>query len=155
MALEGVEGAESPGVAAPAGANGRRVGFAILVLVVLCALCGPLFVDLVARDAPQARAGVVSYAGWGPLTRPVALSGEWTVLWRTAPVPGARFAMHVPGEWTDKVVDGKPLPDGAAASYFLTLRDLPAGRYTLFVPKIYGGSRVMVNGRTLSTWGEP
>ena len=78
MALEGVQGADPSDVAAPAGASGRRVGFAILVLVALCALAAPLFVDLVARNAPQARAGVVSYAHWGPLSRPVALSGpQW------------------------------------------------------------------------------
>jgi len=154
MALEGVQGAEPADTAAPR-ASGRRVGFAILVLVALCALCAPLFVDLVARDAPHARAGVVSYAGWGPLTRPVALSGEWNVEWRTAPAPGARFSLHVPGPWTDKTLGGKALPDTAAASYFLTLRDLPAGRYTLFVPKIYGGSRVVLNGRVLSEWGTP
>ena len=49
----------------------RRLGFAVIVLSLLVGICLPFFVDLVARDAPEVRAGVVDYSRWGPLTKPV------------------------------------------------------------------------------------
>jgi adenylate cyclase len=133
--------------------SARRLGFAVLVLGLLCVLCAPFFADLIDHDAPRPKAGAVSYAGHGPLTRPVELAGEWRLVWRSAPAPGLTAVIEAPGRWVDRQVGAITMPLSGAATYHLSIRDLPAGRYTLFVPKLYAGSRVAVNGRVLSERG--
>ena len=61
-------GASDGPTAAPA-SPWRRFAFAIIVLSLLAGICLPFFVDLVARDAPEARAGVADYSHWRPLTK--------------------------------------------------------------------------------------
>jgi adenylate cyclase len=138
--------------AAPAPAP-RPIAYALVILALLTALCAPLFVDLMAEDSPKARAGVVSFAGWGPLDRPVELSGQWRMTWLSAPAPGATLLMPVPGEWRGARVGGARLPEGGVAAYRLVIRDLPPGSYHLHVGKIYAASRVALNGRVLSQLG--
>src|SRR5262249_31419118 len=60
-----------------------------------------------------------------------------------------------PGRWSDQTVGGEALPGQGAGSYRLTLRGLKPGRYALYVPTIYAASRVIADGRELSTWGTP
>jgi adenylate cyclase len=127
--------------------------FAILVLAVLSLLCAPFFVDHIDHGAPRARDGMIDYSRWGPLNRPVELRGEWRLIWHTAPAPEATVSVKVPGQWTGPRTDGPPLPQAGSASYHLTLRGLAPGRYTLYVPRITAGSRVVVNGRVLSERG--
>ncbi|WP_293898175.1 adenylate/guanylate cyclase domain-containing protein [Phenylobacterium sp.] len=134
--------------------QGRRLGLAILVLIALCGVCAPFFVDLIDHSAPKARDGVVSYAGRGPLKAPVELDGDWRAIWRSGPAAGAHLVLPVPGGWAGVKVGGHTLTESGAASYFLRLRDLPAGSYTLFVPKAYAGLRVFVNGRLVSERGD-
>ena len=131
----------------------RRYAFLLLALSLLCALCAPFFVDTVAHDAPQAKRGVVSYAGWGPLSNPVELKGEWRLEWHTAPAPGTRLYLPVPSDWAGARVGGKTLPELGAASYSLTLRDLPPGRYTLYLPRFFGAARVVIDGQVVSERG--
>ncbi len=133
--------------------SGRRLWFAVLVLGLLSLLVAPFFVDLIAHGAPRAVRGEVSYRGWGPLTAPVELTGQWRLEWKSAPAPGTRMLADVPGVWAGEHPGGPALPVVGAASYHLTIRDLPAGRYTLFVPTLYGATRVAVNGRTISQRG--
>ncbi|MBW8813561.1 MAG: GAF domain-containing protein [Caulobacterales bacterium] len=130
-----------------------RLGLAILILALLCAVCAPFFVDTLDHRAPQPRAGVVSYAGWGPLTAPVELGGTWRVVWRSGPAAGAQLTLPVPGPWRGAKANGRVLPEGGAASYLLTVRDLPAGRYVLYLGKNWSGTRVLVNGQVLSERG--
>ncbi len=131
-------------------ASGRRLGLALLVLAVLSIVCSPFFVDTLDRGAPTVRNGEVSYAGYGPLDAPVALQGQWRAEWLTAPTPQPQFPIKVPGPWNETKVGGQVIPQGAAMAYFLKIRDLPAGRYLLFVPKIYAGEQVWANGRLLA-----
>ena len=133
--------------------HGARLALAIVVLLAAVAVVASFFADFIDRGAPDARAGVVSFAGRGPLTTPVELDGTWRVVWRTAPAPDESLFLRVPGPWKGAKVAGKPLPEGGAASYFLRIRDLAPGRYMLFVPKVYAASRVSVNGRVLSERG--
>ena len=142
--------AASP-IAAPSPA--RRVTFAAVILALLFALCAPFFIDFVAHDAPQARAGVMDYTRWGPLSAPVELKGEWRLVWRSPPATGAALLLRVPGEWAGAHAGGPTLPVTGAASYELTIRGLRAGRYTLQLGKMFNASRVIVNGRTLSERG--
>ena len=146
--------AESP---PPRQSQGRRFLFAALVLSLLCALCSPFFMDLVARGAPKAQAGVVNFAQWGPLTAPVELSGVWKLTWRTPgpgqPRPDAAYAVAVPGRWSDRDPRHGTLPDQGAASYELQVRGLTPGRYILHVPGFFMASRVLVDGVALSEAG--
>jgi adenylate cyclase len=132
----------------------RRLAFAALVLLLLSAVCAPIFVDLVAHDAPRPARGVVSYSTWGPLTRPVELRGEWRFVWLGGKgVPaGAELMKPVPGRW-DLPGPGRRLPESGLAGYRLRIEGLQPGRHTLYVPTFYGASRVIVNGRTLSQRG--
>ena len=148
------EGVALPEASALSGLSpNRRFVFAVVVLGLLCALCAPFFVDLVAHDAPRARSGVVSYAGWGPLSAPVELKGEWRLVWRTPPAAGAELTRKVPAEWVGARVGDFTLPENGAASYLLTLKALPAGRYTLYLGPMFSAVRVSSNGRVLSERG--
>ena len=42
------------------------------------------------------------------------------------------------------------LPEGGAASYHLRVKGVAAGRYTLFVPRHFAASRVLVNGKVVT-----
>ncbi|WP_293905203.1 adenylate/guanylate cyclase domain-containing protein [Phenylobacterium sp.] len=141
--------------ATPAAARSavRRFIFAAVLLMLLGLLCAPFFIDPVEHHPPQARAGVVSYAGWGPLTRPVELKGEWRMVWLTAPAPGAVLPIRVPGEWEGPHPGGPTLPIGGAAQYHLLMRGLPAGQYTLYVRQSFSACSVFVNGRLMSQRG--
>jgi adenylate cyclase len=148
---------ETPRVAALS-AGPRRLLYSLLAVLLLCALCAPLFVDTVDHSAPKAAGGIVDYSRKGPLTAPVELRGQWTLVWRSgAPGPptGTRRPGAIPGNWAEKAVDGTSLPDQGAASYRLLIRGLAPGRYILYVPTIHAASRVSVDGRVLSEWGRP
>ena len=142
---------DNPGIfsASPA----RRFASAALLLLLLAGLCAPFFIDPVARNAPLARDGVVSYVGWGRLDAPVALKGDWRLVWLTAPAPGANLMVHIPGGWTGPHPGGPTLPEIGAASYQLKLQGLPAGRYTLSLRQAFTARRVFVNGRLLAERG--
>ena len=122
-------------------------------MALLCALCAPFFIDTRDHNAPDAQRGSVSYATWGSLDRPVSLEGEWRLVWQSGPVPGAEAFVPVPREWKGIKAGGVTLPDLGAASYHLTIRDLAPGRYTLFVPRFFGSSRVLLNGQVVSERG--
>ncbi|HEX7944205.1 MAG TPA: adenylate/guanylate cyclase domain-containing protein, partial [Phenylobacterium sp.] len=145
-------GASDGHAAAPA-SPWRRFAFAIIVLSLLAGICLPFFVDLVARDAPEARAGVVDYSHWRPLTKPVELRGDWRVVWHTAPRPGTEMLLRVPGQWSGPHPNGLTLPAAGAASYNLVLHGLRPGRYALYVPQTFSSSRVLVNGVEMSRRG--
>jgi adenylate cyclase len=135
-----------------------RLLYSLAAVALLCALCAPLFIDNVDRDAPAAVGGVIDYSRSGPLTRPVSLGGAWTLVWRSpgpGPGVGAVRAAKVPGSWSDPPPAGPGLPDLGAASYRLTLKGLRAGRYELYAPTIHAASRISANGWVLSEWGAP
>eukprot|EP01041_Mallomonas_annulata_P034372 gene34372-57128_t len=131
----------------------RRRAFLLTAIALLCALCAPFFVDTVDRQGPKATRGVVSYASLGSLSRPVELKGEWRLDWHTAPAPGARLYIPVPSDWKGAKAGAVILPELGAASYSLTVRDLPAGRYTLYVPRFFGAVRVVIDGQVVSERG--
>ena len=138
------------------GSSRRRLWFGILVLGLMLALCAPLFVDLIARDAPRPMAGEVSYARWGRLTAPVELNGEWRLTWLGGGgvAAGAEARVAVPGSWAGVALrDGRRLPGPGMASLRLNLRDLPPGRYTLHIPITYAADRVFIGGRLIERRG--
>jgi adenylate cyclase len=138
----------------------RRLLFGLATVILLCALCAPLFVDTVDHAAPKAMAGVVDVSGRGPLSSPIELSGPWRLVWRSGapgPAVGTERLSIMPGSWAERQpgepVGGKPLPSLGAGSYRLTLKGLRPGRYILYVPTIHAASRVSANGRVLSEMG--
>jgi len=137
----------------------RRFLYALGVLVLLCLFCAPLYTHPVARDAPRARQGVVSFAGWRGWDRAVSLQGDWRLVWEAPSLPGGpragdAVAARVPGPWDDlRTGGGARLPRAGLVSYDLTLRGLPPGDYTLFVPTIVHASAVWVNGALVSAMG--
>ncbi|HUO92304.1 MAG TPA: adenylate/guanylate cyclase domain-containing protein [Rhizomicrobium sp.] len=137
-------------------ATGSRPLLAFIVLLLLGLLLAPLYPNSIAFNAPHAKDGVVSFKSWGPLTSPVELNGEWTLVWhgdsehpddewRPARVPGAWQGLRMPS--------GLVLGESGTATYQLTIRDLPPGEYTLHVPIITGASRIWVDGKLASSLG--
>lgn len=135
----------------------RRLWFGILVLGLMLALCAPMFVDLIARSAPQPVAGEISYRDWGPLTAPVELNGQWRLTWLGGggvPAGAEEALVPVPGSWAGaRTRGGRSLPGPGAASLRLTIRDLPPGRYTLHIPITYAADRVFIDGRLIEHRG--
>jgi len=118
-------------------------------------LCAPMFVDLIAHDA---RAPKVSYRAWGPLTSPVELNGQWELVWLgadgSAVQPGARRLAPAPRNWSGLEMPGRGrLPPSDVASYRLVIRDLPPGRYTLYIPVTFAAERVFIEGRLIEAHG--
>jgi PAS domain-containing protein len=134
--------------------GGRKLGLAMVVLAVLSLICGPFFVDALDRGAPVVHDGAVSYAGYGALTAPVALKGEWRARWLSTPSGApADVRLKVPGEWAGTKTTAGVMPKAAAVSYSLHIEGLQPGRYLLFVPKYYAGERIFVDGRLLARNG--
>ena len=157
-ALEGATTLTAPRARAARSSQGRRVGFAVLVLGLLSLLVLPFFGDLIARDAPRARNGVIRFAQWGPLKAPVPLAGDWQLSWRGGaggPPPGQRVTLEVPGRWSAQRAGRPTLPETGAVSYHLEVLGLPAGRYLLYLPPSFSATAVAVNGRVISQRGEP
>ena len=136
----------------------RRLWLAVLALVMMSAIIAPLFADPLDWRAPVARAGIVDYAGWGALDRPVSLRGQWQMTWLAGaggPPPGTRFAINTPGLWSNQHgPDGRLLPVSGTARYDLALRNLQPGRYILHVPPFYAATRVFIDGRLMSQRGQ-
>ncbi len=142
-----------------AGTDGRRpLLFGLLVLGLMFIICAPLFVDMVAQDAPRAIRGEISYHRWGPLIKPVRLGGEWRMTWLGGPASsvaaGTELTAAVPGPWDGIATpDGRHLPGIGVASYRLSIRDLPAGRYTLYIPTNFAADRVLIDGQLIEQRG--
>lgn len=127
-----------------------RLGAAILLMIVLGALCAPFLMRPLASNAPQSRAGVVDFSDWDRLARPARLSGEWSFEWNSGQgVPEAMpNTMRVPGEWDQ----GESLGSGVA-TYTLVIRGLAPGTYALHIPLLYSATRVSVNGELVARHG--
>ena len=100
--------------------TGSRPLLAFFVLVLLGLLCGPLFVNRIAYDAPKPTDGTVSFAHWGALTTPVELGGQWMFVWRgdAAHPAHERFPMKVPGTWEGlRTPSGTILPISGVGTY--------------------------------------
>ena len=157
-ALDGETALTASRARATPSSPGRRVAFAVAVLGLLSLLILPFFVDMVARDGPKARDGVVSFAQWGPLTAPVPLEGEWRLTWRGGvggPPPDQQVAVDVPGRWSAERPGRAALPESGAVSYHLKVLGLPAGRYLIYLPPAFAATAVAANGRVISQRGEP
>ena len=139
----------------------RRFLFALAILTLLCLFSAPLYVNAVDSSAPAPRQGVVSYANWKAWSHPVSLAGQWRLVWRApssagGPRSGDALPARVPGGWEGlrtQGAGGATLPRFGLATYELTLRGVPPGRYTLFVPTLTHASRVWLNGRVISEMG--
>ena len=131
----------------------RRQAIMLAAIALLSAMCAPFFYDTMDHNGPVAERGVVSFTGRDALTEPVKLQGEWRMVWRSAPAAEAGLFAPMPGDWKGLRAGAVTLPRQGAASYSLTLKDLPAGRYILFVPRFFGASRVAVDGQVISERG--
>ena len=140
----------------------RRFLFAFAILSLLCLFSAPLYVNMVDSTAPVPSQGAVSYVGWQSWSRPVSLAGGWRLVWRAPAAPGGVMSgdsavARVPGAWEGlrtQTGGQAVLPKFGLATYQLTLRGVPPGRYTLFVPTLTHASRVWVNGRVVGQMGQ-
>ena len=133
----------------------QRAFFSLMMVALLCAISLPFFLSptQLLQDG-GVRQGIADFAGQRPDRVPIRLEGQWTMVWHDAPYAGRAFPISVPGTWASQAgPDGKPLPAQARASYFVTLRSLPPGSYTLHIPTVFAANRVLVDGKVASTRG--
>jgi adenylate cyclase len=129
-------------------------------MLVLCAVCAPLFADRIATKGPLARNGEISFAHWSIWSSPVPLGGDWRLVWRAPVAPGGPKAgdtvtIKVPGPWQGlRTASGGVLPEMGLATYALTVSGVKPGSYILFVPTVFHASRVWLNGRLVSQMGQ-
>ena len=137
----------------------RRFLFSLSLLLLLCLVCAPLYLNTASGDAPKARQGVVSFQGRSDWRAPLALGGDWRMVWRApdfagGPHSGDTALIKVPGVWAGSATArGARLPAAGLATYQLVIHGLPPGKYTLFVPTISHASRVWVDNRLVSQRG--
>lgn len=131
----------------------RRIVFAVLAALLTALVSAPFFADTLTRDGPKIERGIVDYGAWGALDRPIELQGQWLLTWRSAPAPGASGLVEVPGPWKGRKLDGYSPSELGAATYSVTLRNLPPGRYTIHVPRVFGATRVAIDGQIVSSRG--
>jgi adenylate cyclase len=158
MPRAGIMGGEPERGAAGAYSYVRRQTLGALVLLLLCLLTAPFFLDNQASDSRPVINGQVDYRGYGQINRAIQLSGDWSFRWlsddpRVDPAL-APPVMRVPGEWEGKPSsDGRPLPEQGRASYSATLTGLQPGTYGLYVPQIYAANRILIDGKSVSQRG--
>jgi adenylate cyclase len=142
-------------VASAARVRDRRL-LSLLVLGIMLALCAPLFLNRVADHPVSARHGVLSFAGWGVLTRPVALDGQWRLTWLDRPEAGEPHAAFtdVPGLLQRKPASGGRPSALGTARLELTILGLAPGRYILHVPATYAANRVFIDDRPMGSRGQ-
>lgn len=137
----------------------QRLWYGIIILLLLCLFTAPFYVNTMATDAPQVKRGVISFAEFGALDRPVELDGDWRFEWlgsTKGPGEATRppFLMRIPGKWTGvKAPDGQSLPGQGRAKYQLLIRKLAPGDYRLYVPSVYSATQVALNGKIVSRHG--
>ena len=130
------------------GSPWRRFLFALGIMVILCAVCAPLFIDRIAADGPKVQDGRVSFSNWTSWSSPVGLGGDWRLVWRSPTSPGGPKAgevvtTKVPGPWRGlRTPSGGVLPEMGLATYELTISGLKPGSYLLFVPTEIGRAHV-------------
>jgi signal transduction histidine kinase/CheY-like chemotaxis protein len=131
---------------------GRRV------LACFFALVLPLAALAAERGHPAAVAGVMDLPG--PVTRPLALQGEWGFAWHDFVAPGwvqlpTRAMAPVPSSWNELAAGGKPHGSDGWGSYVLQV-NCPRG--TALAVEALGqrtASRLFVNGTQVALHGEP
>jgi adenylate cyclase len=138
----------------------RQNFYPLIVLAALCLIFAPLFVSQMAQNPPKVKGGQVTFEGLRSLDKPVELEGDWVLNWH-APLkdgqsqPRPPMLIRVPGAWEGKVTPaGDQLTDKGSVTYSLTIKYLPPGMYRLYVPTIFGASRISINGRVMSTHGK-
>ena len=122
------------------------IGVGPALLLLLAAICAPLFLDGLDRSIGRARDGVVDLSGLEP-HRAVELTGGWSFRWR-GPGPERRATLAVPGPW-----DRDGFPPQGFGTYALRITGLPRGEYALHFPPPYTAQRVRVDGAPASTSG--
>lgn len=136
----------------------QRLVVGMVALVAMILLVTPLFEDPIDSRAPLAKAGVVDYASYRQIDRPVSISGEWRLTWFDPPLAGngpARTTALVPGQWTGtRLPDGRLLPLSGHVRYDVVLRGLPPGRYQMHLPVLWSGNRVTIDGRVVGGRGQ-
>ncbi|HUQ14020.1 MAG TPA: adenylate/guanylate cyclase domain-containing protein [Novosphingobium sp.] len=130
-------------MSAPAPAAQRWFG--VVLMLLFCGLSLPFFMSSVGRG-PTIVDGVADFGGAMSAVRPVEVAGEAQFEWRSKPLGGA-FGIGLPGQWAGvRAPDGTILPDRGSATYRVRLRGLPEGRYRLYVPSMFGASRLSIDG---------
>ena len=133
----------------------ERLLLALFTLLVMLALVVPFFADPMDRNAPRAKAGTIDYSGYPVLARPVELIGDWRMTWLgPQPRPAPPVFTHVPQQWEGlRVAGGAILPSGGRARYDIAFHGLRPGKYVLHVPSMWAGSRIFLDGQTVSASG--
>lgn len=145
----------------PARTARGRLALTLTALGLMLALVAPLFQDPVDHTAVTVRDGVADFSRFGggrqAMDRPLELAGVWRLAWlggvKNGPPPGTITSVHVPGQWYGAPSAGGPLPQSGSARYETVLKDLPAGRYQLYIPEISGASRILIDGELSSSRG--
>ncbi len=128
------------------------------MLVVLCLICLPFFINPIDRTTPKVANGSIDLSANQPLTRPVALEGRWRFEWLAPRLgddrPGRAFPLAVPGVWEgQRTPDGTVLPGRGRARYSVVIEGLEPGTYRLIVPTIYMANTVSINGKIVARRG--
>ncbi|MEK6637547.1 MAG: adenylate/guanylate cyclase domain-containing protein [Pseudomonadota bacterium] len=137
----------------------RRLGFGIIILLFLCLVTAPFYVNLVARDTPDVTQGVISFKNMDALSRPVELKGNWAFIWRSGAGNKASNTskpafIRVPGKWSDDRAQNEGgFPAQGLGSYRLLIKGLHPGGYRLYVPVGYNATQVSINGAIVSRHG--
>ena len=132
----------------------REIFLVAGLFALFAALTLPMFVSTESR-AVRPRDGQIAISPSLLAERPILLQGEWTIERLGRAGSGTRIAAPMPGGWEGlRLPNGETLGAGEAMLYRLTLHHVPAGDYRLFVPPVWGGSAVYVDGRLRSTRGQ-
>jgi adenylate cyclase len=133
----------------------RDLAWFALLAVVFLALTLPVFVATEPARVPFARGEAHGFAR-ALAKGPVALRGQWRIEEQPGAATPSRSSglVDVPGPWLGTRLDsGRRLPAATTVSYQLLVKDLKPGSYRLYVPPVWGGSAVYINGVLRSTQG--
>ncbi|OYW24034.1 MAG: hypothetical protein B7Z43_01070 [Sphingomonas sp. 12-62-6] len=131
----------------------REVLIVVGLFALFAALTLPMFVSTESRDV-RVSDGQIAIPRTLLAQRPVVLEGEWSIERIAQGGRQNRALVKVPGPWEGlRMPNGHTLRAGEAMLYRLTVHDVPAGDYRMFLPSIWGASQVYVDGRLRSSSG--
>ncbi|MEF2968990.1 ATP-binding protein [Paenibacillus sp. M1] len=119
-------------------------------------------------NALQVQNGVMDLSAWDyEEHKEIKLDGTWEFYWqkllssedfmkKDGEKPSYTTLMQVPSLWTEKSIDGKPLPAYGYATYRAVLKNLPPGKvFGLKKENIRFSSAIYANGHKLFEDGRP
>lgn len=140
----------------------KRMGFIIILIIVLAALLGFIRVLTADRDQIQVKDGILDLQGWNPASgSALNLNGRWLFYWEhflqsaETEVREPDLMADTPNVWNSYTLKGEKLPGFGYASYRLKVVHAPIGEpLAIRIPTFSTAYECYLDGRLVAQNGK-